>query len=422
MKSIEVVDAWIDNVAYAHSKSESTANQYRRNMAKFCSFISKTPTQILGDYERLTDREFRRKYAQYIRAFISKLSNSNFTVNSVKATVAAIKSFFKYNDLVLGYVPMPRSKVTFHNRDITKEEVVKILELSRPRDKAFFCMMAQTGLRPETLCNLRMKHIKEFSKGIIPCKIDVPEEITKGQYRAYFTFMGDESTKYLRSYLATRANIGPEDYVFTSHGTDKQLNSKSISGIFKRVIEQLKEKGLMDFEQKQIGKPRTVRLYNLRKFFRKYANQAGFEFVQFWMGHIVKQGQDEHYRPKDVEFHRELYAEKAMPFLRFETATPSETDKIIQTQAQELEQLRNSMKRIQPMIEFLDHFPSQKDLDVFLNNLKNVDTLTIKTKKGDETATVPLEIPTELYNEMQEKGYDFNKFLIGLMKKMMEES
>ena len=345
MKSIDVVQAWIDNVAYAHSKSESTASQYKRNMTKFCSFIGKTPTQILDDYESLSDREFRRKYARYIRGFISRLSNNGYTINSVKATVAAIKSFFKYNDLVLGYVPMPRSKITFHNRDITKEEVVKILELSRPRDKAFFCMMAQTGLRPETLCNFRIKHIEpEFSKGIIPCKIDVPQEITKGQYRPYFTFMGEESTKYLRSYLATRSNIGPEDYVFASHGTDKQLNSKSISGIFKRVIEQLKEKGLMDFEQKQVGKPRTVRLYNLRKFFRKFANQAGFEFVQFWMGHIVKAGQEESYRPQDPEFHRKLYAEKAMPFLRFETATPSETDKIIQAQAQEIERMKAVIK------------------------------------------------------------------------------
>jgi integrase len=352
MKSIEVVDAWIDNVAYAHSKSESTANQYRRNMAKFCSFIGKTPTQILGDYERLSDREFRRKYAQYIRAFISRLASINYTVNSVKATVAAIKSFFKYNDLVLGYVPMPRSKVTFHNRDITKEEIVKILELSRPRDKAFFCMMAQTGLRPETLCNLRMKHIEpEFTKGIIPCKIDVPEEITKGQYRAYFTFMGEESTKYLRSYLATRSNIGPEDYVFASHGTDKQLNSKSISGIFKRVIEQLKEKGMMDFEQKQVGKPRTVRLYNLRKFFRKYANQAGFEFVQFWMGHIVNKGQEESYRPQDVEFHRQLYKEGAMPYLKLEKATRNEIGKLIEERDVEVSKLKERIKYLEDLVE-----------------------------------------------------------------------
>jgi len=356
MKSIDVVEAWIDNVAYAHSKSESTANQYKRNMTKFCSFVDKTPTQILDDYESLSDREFRRKYARYIRAFISRLSNNGYTINSVKATVAAIKSFFKYNDLVLGYVPMPRSKVTFHNRDIAKEEVVNILELSRPRDKAFFCMMAQTGLRPESLCNLRMKHIEpEFSKGIIPCKIDVPQEITKGQYRDYFTFMGEESTKYLRSYLATRSNIGPEDYLFASHGTDKQLNSKSISGIFKRVIEQLKEKGMMDFEQKQVGKPRTVRLYNLRKFFRKFANQAGFEFVQFWMGHIVKEGQEESYRPQDPEFHRKLYAEKAMPFLRFETATPSETDKLIQIQAQEIKSLKGQIAEFDRIMELLQN-------------------------------------------------------------------
>jgi integrase len=415
MKSIEVVDAWIDNVAYAHSKSESTANQYRRNMAKFCSFISKTPTQILGDYEKLRDREFRRKYAQYIRAFISKLSNNGYTSNSVKATVAAIKSFFKYNDLVLGYVPMPRSKVTFHNRDITKEEVVKILELSRPRDKAFFCMMAQSGLRPETLCNLRMKHIEpEFKKGIIPCKIDVPEEITKGQYRPYFSFMGEESTKYLRSYLATRANIGPEDYLFASHGTDKQLNSKSISGIFKRVIEQLKEKGLMDFEQKQVGKPRTVRLYNLRKFFRKFANQAGFEFVQFWMGHIVNKGQEEHYRPQDVEFHRKLYAEKAMPYLRLEKATRNQIGELIEERdakivelTQQLEQRNGTIKSLEGRVKKLED-SGMKEL------ASNIETLfDLLGKKADEAT---LEKATDkIYDDLTHR-------LDARIDKMIKES
>lgn len=330
MKKFNIVQNWIDNVAYSHSKSEGTEYNYRRYFDVFCNFIEKTPEQILEEYEGITDREFRRKYARYIRALIGELSNQEYAIGTIRMIVTCIKSFFKYNDLPLGHIPIARNRITFHNRDITKEEIIKILEISRPRDKAFFCMMAQTGLRPDTLSRLRLKHMQpDFEKGVIPCKITVPQEIAKGEYKSYFTFMGEESVKHLKTYLNTRPEIGPEDYLFASHGTEKQLDSKSMSHIFRRAIMMLRQKGIMDFEQKQKGKPSNVRLYNLRKYFRKMATPAGFEFVQFWMGHMVKEGQDEHYRPTDAEFHRQLYKEKAMPYLRLETSTPSETEKTI---------------------------------------------------------------------------------------------
>lgn len=357
MKKFDPVQSWLDNVAYSHSGSKSTEENYRYQIKIFCEFIGTTAAEILEDYEESNDREFRRKYARYLRAFISNLYRKDYAVNAVKAKVAALKSFFKYNDLPLGYVPMARKKITYHNRDITKEEIVNILEISSPRDRAFFCMMAQSGLRPGTVCSLKLKHVQpDFEKGIIPCKIDVPAELAKGEYHSYFTFMGLESVKHLKAYLATRGRIGLEDYLFTSHGAKKRVNPKSMSQIFVRAIEDLKEKGLMDFEQKKEGKPRTVRLYNLRKFFRKYAHQAGFEMVQFWMGHTVSQGQEEHYRPKDPEFHRQLYAEKAMPFLRLETATPTETDKLLTKQAEEIERLTERVKYMEDLLESDEFF------------------------------------------------------------------
>ena len=344
MKKFDVVQSWINNVAYSHSKSKNTEYKYKHYLKAFCEYIDKTPDQILEEYENTSDRQFRRKYAQYLRALISQQIKEGYAPTSIRSMVGSIKSFFRYSDLPLGHVPMGRETIIYHNRDISKEEVVNILEISRPRDKAFFCMMAQSGLRPDTLCSLRKKHIEpEFSKGIIPCKVEVPQDIAKGEYRSYFTFMGEESVKYLKAYLATRSGIDPEDYLFASHGTDKRANPKSFSRIFARAIQKLKEKGIMEFERGPEGKPSEVRLYNLRKFFRKYANQAGFENVQFWMGHIVKEGQEEHYRPKDVEYYRQLYAEKAMPFLRLETATPSETDKIMSMQDQKIKSLEKQV-------------------------------------------------------------------------------
>jgi len=374
MKRFDVVQAWIDNVAYSHSRSASTEDKYKRHIHKFCDFIGKTPQQILEEYESMTDRQFRRKFAQYVRAFIAEQDGNGYAINSIRDSVSALKSFFKYNDLPLGYVPVAKGKITFHNRDISKEEVVDILKTSRPRDRAFFSMMAQGGFRPDTLCSLRVKHVEPtFSKGIVPCKIEIPEEIAKGEFGAYFSFVGEESVKYLNAYLATRPGLGPEDYLFTNHGSDKPLNKKSIAQIFSRAIEKLKESGKMDFEQKAKGKPRSVRLYNLRKFFRKYAGQAGVEYVNFWMGHKTNYkaphipASDTHYFSRqDVEFQRQLYKERAMPFVRLETATPSETDKIISKQAEEIEMLKdriyglerkeNEMKQIRDDLDELRKF------------------------------------------------------------------
>ena len=345
MKKFNVVEAWIDNIAYSHSKSEGTSYEYKRELTIFCDFIGKTPQQILDDYEGTRDREFKRKYAQYTRALVSKLLREGYAPNTIRNQVTIVKSFFKYNDLPLGHIPIGKAKIVFHNRDIGNLEIRQILEVSRPRDKAFDSMMAQGGFRPDTLCSLRLKHIEpDFSEGIIPCKVEVPEEIAKGEFGAYFTFIGEESVKYLKAYLATRPGVGPEDYLFTSHGTDKRANSKSFSTIFVRAIEKLKAKGIMDFEQKEEGKPRTVRLYNLRKFFRKYAQQAGIEYVNFWMGHKTDYkaphipASDVHYFSReDVEFQRQLYKEKAMPFLRLETSTPSETEQTISELRKQLE-------------------------------------------------------------------------------------
>lgn len=349
---MNVVRDWINNVAHAHSGSEGTARAYTHFLGKFCDFIEVTPQQILEDYDSTTDRVFRRKYARCVRAYVSELTEDGYASCTVSSAITAIKSFFKYNDLPLGYVPLGRKIVQFHNRDITKAEVQKILEVSRPRDKAFFCLMAQTGLRPETLCKLRFKHLQpDLERSAVPMKIDVPQKIAKGKYRSYFTFASEESVKYLKAYLATRPNIDPNDLVFTAHGSTKPASRQSLSGIFRMTIERLKKKGLMDFEQEEVGKPRTIRLYSLRKFFRKFAHQAGFEFVQFWMGHVVSSGQEEHYRPTDVEFHRELYAEKSMPFLRIETATPSETEKTITELRSQLETKSGEIQTLKEKVE-----------------------------------------------------------------------
>jgi len=281
-----------------------------------------------------------------------------YTCGSVGSYAVAVKSFFKHNDLPSSFVAGIRRKVSFHNRDITKEEVMHILSVSSPRDRAFFAVMAQSGLRPSTLCALRTKHLEpDYSQNRIPLRISVPEDLTKGEYHSYFTFIGDDASGLLRDYLKTRPNLNRDSYVFTKQASEEPMIRNTISSLFRKAARMLRDKGLMDYEQKQKDKPAEIRLYSLRKWFRKYAIQAGFENVDFWMGHTGP-GVDSAYRPKDEEFYRKIYAEKSMPFLRLESATPLEHEVRLKKQDEEIEKLRRDrdsqterLEKYQEMIE-----------------------------------------------------------------------
>jgi hypothetical protein len=177
--------------------------------------------------------------------------------------------------------------------------------------------------------------------------IYVPEEVTKGKYIPYFTFTGKYAMDKLRAYL--RPNIRGEDYIFTKQGTEKPANSRSISSLFLRTVLELQEKDkIKDLKQKEKGKPHNVRLYNLRKFFRKYGGRdVDATYTNFWMGHRINYkapqipASDEHYFSKqDVEFHRKIYEEKALPHLRLETATPNEQERTIRELKTEVAELR----------------------------------------------------------------------------------
>jgi len=164
----------------------------------------------------------------------------------------------------------------------------------------------------------------------------------------------------LKAYLATRPGLGPEDYLFVNHGTDKHLNRKSVTNIFSDTIETLRKKGLLKFNQKQPGKPRELRLYCLRKWFRNQAAQAGVEYVNFWMGHKANYKapqipeSDAHYFSREqVEFHRGLYAEKAAPYLRLDAQTPGEMELTIKELRSKVTDLEATLKAWQPLVDNL---------------------------------------------------------------------
>jgi len=248
-------------------------------------------------------------------------------------------------------VTFPRRMFTiFHNRDITKEEIIKILEHANIRDRAFFLMMAESGLRPGTLLNLRYKHIKQdYQKDTIPMKIELPSELLKDRISDRWTFIGDDGFRVLKEYLSTRKGIEDNDFLFIAERPSKLkgevVAETSFSNKFNRIVQKL---GI----DKPIGqgKPKSIRLYVLRSFFFNNM-KCDSAYRKFWFCHSSV---DDHYISQDVQRHREEYA-KGYKFLRI--YQPGEVDVRIEALTNELEKTKEELdliKRNQVSLEKLE--------------------------------------------------------------------
>jgi DNA-directed RNA polymerase subunit L len=164
-----------------------------------------------------------------------------------------------------------------------------------------------------------------------------------------------------------------------------------MSRAFRLAARKLEKSGAIEYEIRE-GKPSELRLYNLRKFFRKYANQMGVENVSYLMRHTVR-GSDPNYKPQDPEFYRELYALEAMPFLRLETATPTETEKTIVELKNQLNEKSQEIKQIKQELANQNGYLSSI-LTLLYNNKGDFETRE-NEKLGDDF----LELWKKIENE-----------------------
>lgn len=220
------------------------------------------------------------------------------------------------------------------NRDIEKHEINKITEQCRQlREKAFFTIMRQSGLPPHTIKQLQIKHVEKILEPNTP----TPCKIKKGKFRSIPDFIGEEAVKYLKQYLTTRTNLTPESLLFTiRNNPNKEINTKNVSRTFRQAAQKLEITKKITYEVKK-GKPSELRLYSLIKFYRKNA--------KYYLTEL-----DNNNTPKDDEFYRKLYEEKAMPYLEIELPTPIEIHQLKKQQQKGIQKLETKNKKLEEQL------------------------------------------------------------------------
>lgn len=367
VEEFKTVQKWLT----FRASTPTTKKGYASKFKYFLKITKVDPDKLVEEwknvrYDPVEKQKFVDRVNELVEDFVVYCLNRKTMAELTKKNMyMTVKSFFKFHKIPIEFdEPSLKAVVTYHNRDIKREEIKQILEASKLRERTFFLMMAESGLRPDTMVKLQYKHVKQdFEKGIVPMKIDLPSDILKDRVGNRFSFIGEDGYNLLKTYFSTLPKLNDDDYIFQPEKeTEKHepISPTSFSNYFRKIALSL---GIT--ERKVKDKPLEIRLYCLRKYFRNNC-KADTSLREFWMGHTL--GVDEHYIMRDVEIHRQKYAE-AYPTLRIYSPTQDskmlELDVKLKEAYQTIGELQQKLKQSVTMPELMELFKDTLPTDVY---------------------------------------------------------
>lgn len=327
--------------------SETTRTRYLRRSELFFEWANIEPDKVIEAWKQvkysndLGARErFIDEWTEKIELYVYKVLKDLAPLTRLNE-LACLQSFFKAHKIPVEPQKQRYAFVKYHNRDITKQEIRRILEHSQIRNRAFFLFMAESGLRPYTMVQLRYKHIKkDFEVDKVPMKIELPSELLKDRVEPRWTFIGEDAFKTLKEYLTPRLPLDNEDLIFAPKRSDTK-HSFLLPGTFTNIFGTTATK--LGIAESRGGKPRNVRLYCLRKFFNEHMRYEGFNtaYREFWLCHTNTQI---HYISRDPEKHREEYSKGYANLRIYRVKAEEATQKLRAEYEEKLEALRGEME------------------------------------------------------------------------------
>jgi integrase len=280
------IKRWYDNVARG---SLVTADVYLRRLGHLCNDLKMTPQNLIEMNEN--------QLYDFLLDIVSRMEKDGRSGSYIHSQLKAVKSWLLHNRIevrrkvkIRGVDDTPTLK---DERVPTKPELRRIFLAGDEKARVACALIAQSGLRPETLgnykgndglriCDLPQLVIDnrtvEFLK--IPTIVIVRRELSKAGHQ-YFSFLSEEACGYLRDYLEARIregeDVNPDSAVITPKQRMKPfIRSANIGDIIRQSL-------------RKAGFP--WRPYVLRSYFDTQlmlAESKGLvlrDYRQFWMGH-----------------------------------------------------------------------------------------------------------------------------------------
>jgi integrase len=304
--------------------SKSTLYTYISSVWQFNKYLNLGLDQIIAGCKQedtASKQRFLKQLTNSLDSYIYAQKQENIAPCTLKSRLSFIKAFFRSNDIEIGFPYNLPSRPAYQDRAPTSDELVKVLNIAKLRERVMISMMAVGGFRVSTLLALQYKHVRyDLERGVIPLHVHVDAQITKGKYHSYDTFLNEEATEYLKCYLEARRrgtrrikpeqindnspiirnNLSNDVKTITPHGLDKLINALYVRA---GVATLLPSSSLSKISRKRYD----VRIHSLRKFFRTELASRGVErdYIEFMLGHKKDRYND--VKMKGVEFLRGVY-------------------------------------------------------------------------------------------------------------------
>ncbi len=332
--------------------TESTRKNYTWHMKTFCECVNKTPTELIVESIQEVKQGLlpaERKSKGYIAKFKKCMAEKGFAPKSQSVMMAAVKSFFKTNDMPLSQSISKTKKshiLEENNVFLKRDDIIKlIVNAKNLREKAIILCMSTSGMAIREIINLKVGNIEIDNEGIGTIRIRRQKAQTD-----YVTFISPEATIALKNYWDERNRDpdikikGKDDFTFVSYGNrskGKQLDPVTVSALFKILGNQLGYNNGDGFVKS--------RSHALRKYFASTLEDNGFPKpkVDFMIGHTIS-NTDAAYFNRDPDKLKELY-KTFLPYLTFEKTI--EVRSLDTKDAERLEALERENQRLKVEME-----------------------------------------------------------------------
>lgn len=305
------------HLLFNRTASPSTLLGYMDNYDCFCRWTGAEPDKLVNSC-RNKDGDVNPKGIARMRnalgEYIDQLQTKNLAPTTVAGHLKSITNIFRINDVEL---KLPYGLRIYSSRDgraPSREELIRILDLTDLRERVIVTMLAVSGLRVGTLLKLQYRHVKgDLERGIIPVHIHVEAELTKGKRCSYDTFLNDEASECLKAYLDARRagtkKIPPEQICDESPLIKaqrcRQVRTIAVTRISSAIHDLFVRAGL---REKNSYRKCELTTHSLRRFFRTQMASLDVDpdCIDFMMGHVVKDRYHD-VRMKGVEYLRGVY-------------------------------------------------------------------------------------------------------------------
>jgi len=362
----ESVKYWMDSLP-GKDGVHTTKYMWKIRLRKFCMWAGKMPDELIAERKveaKSEDGKIQHAKEMLVKKYLKYLEEEReLAPNSRRVYFTAIRNFFQRNYLPLTFMRRegpPVARVLEGSRAATKEEIRKMVEVSKPRRRAMILFTKDCGLAEADVARLKLKDLGvESFEDLVQLKAPVPIILNRKKTGAHtVTFIGPEALEALKTTFEMRMRGAPEIKI-RRYGRDENkggIPPEKITGespLFRsygKFLRTLKDEGQIDHLTPHAISVLTRKAaitagvwrrgfsaHALRRFFQTTLEATGINqnWIKIMMGHKLPGAEGSYSRPT-TEMLMEAY-KKAMPALSTTEAAEQKTRvEMLETQIEQL--------------------------------------------------------------------------------------